>query len=1020
MILSELVLNGILHLFALQASCHGPDGRGKARKLVATYLTDYLGIVNSDQYLDLFDGFLAFYDTSTESDFLISQTSTICNNLKGHIPRTEQYAVLLRFFELVSTFDADPNDMLTCLARAAGGTFEIDSSVIADMLAFLYHPENAEKLGHNLLLVQPEAPPPGYGCKWKAFPHFSGRLTILHIEDIHTCFIISHQHAAIALNGIPVPPGSFRLLPAGAILRDDSSSALHYADIAQIFSSGRRDSDLAFTAWHVDFRFPGSDNGLHDFCFSASGGELIGVMGGSGVGKSTLISILNGTMPPQSGQIRINGLDLYTEKSTLEGVIGFVPQDDLLFDELTVYQNLFYSSRLCLANLTENDLDRRIQGILDELNQLETKDLKVGSPLEKTISGGQRKRLNIALELIREPSILFVDEPTSGLSSADSLNVMSLLKEQSNQGKLIIVIIHQPSSDIFKLFDQLWILDKGGRPIYTGNPIDALIYFRSAVWQAGTEECLCPRCGNVNPEQIFDIIEMKALDEKGYATTQRKISPSEWHARYKTSRTAADPAVDKALPAPEKVLHRPGLAGQLGIFFKRNLLTRLANKQYLGVNLLEAPLLAWIIASIARFETADGYLFGDNHNISVYFFMSVIVALFMGLSVSAEEIIRDRKILQRESFLHLSWFSYINAKTLYLALVSGLQTALYVLVGNTILEIPGFYWQTWLVLFSCSLCASMIGLNISAGFKTVVTIYIIIPLLLVPQIILGGRVVTFDDMISQHTPHNRVPLVGNLMPSRWGFEAVVVEQFMNNPYQRPYYDLKRRLSNMDYMTNYYIPELLSRIDFPFLERSDPAHKQAVGQTLELLKNEFNHLSRIEGVSPALPDNAFHPEGFSREIAGQLKSALAELRERCHRERREADESLRALDTGRRKALTDEGFLDLEKKYLNKSLERLVYNSENLDEYRIAGNSIVRVSDPLFSSQLAPWGGAPFMAGQKRIGSFLVSTFEFNLSVLWLTTCCLYAILYFHLLPRLITRIASVGKAFSRLSLTSRP
>jgi ABC transport system ATP-binding/permease protein len=1013
MILSELVLNGILHLFALQASCHGPDGRVKARKLVETYLTDYLGIVNSDQYLGLFDGFLSFYDTSTESDFLISQTSTICTNLKGHIPRTEQYGVLLRFFELVRTLEAAPNDMLTHLARAAGEAFEIDSSVIKDMLAFLYHPEDADKLGDNLLLVQPNEPSPEYRCRWKAFPHFSGRMTILHIDDIHTFFIIPHQGAAIALNGIPVPPGSFRLLPAGAILRDESSSALHYAYIAQIFTPAGRGRDLAFSAWHVDFRFPGSDNGLHDFCFSASGGELIGVMGGSGVGKSTLISILNGTMPPQSGQIRINGLDLYTEKRTLEGVIGFVPQDDLLFDELTVYQNLLYSSRLCLANLTENDLDRRILGILDELNQLETKDLKVGSPLEKTISGGQRKRLNIALELIREPSILFVDEPTSGLSSADSLNVMSLLKEQSNQGKLIIAIIHQPSSDIFKLFDQLWILDKGGRPIYTGNPIDALIYFRSAVWQAGSEECLCPRCGNVNPEQIFDIIEMKALDEKGYATNQRRISPTEWHAWYKSSRKEADPAVGKALPAPEKVLHRPGLAGQLGIFFKRNLLTRLANRQYLGVNLLEAPLLAWIIASIARFETADGYLFGENHNIPVYFFMSVIVALFMGLSVSAEEIIRDRKILQRESFLHLSWFSYVNAKTLYLALVSCLQTALYVLVGNTFLEIPDFYWQTWLVLFSCSLCASMIGLNISASFKTVVTIYIIIPLLLVPQIILGGMVVTFDDLIARHTPHNRVPLVGNLMPSRWGFEALVVEYFINNPYQRPYYDLKRRLSDIDYMTHYYIPELISRIDFPFLDRSGQKHEEAVAQSLQLLRNEFHHLSQNEGISPSLPEKAFHPEEFSREIADQLKSALAELRERCHRERREADNALRALDAGRRESLTDQGFLELEKKYRNKSLERLVYNSENLDEYRIAGNRIIRVSDPIFTSQLVPWGGAPFMAGQKRIGPLLVPAFEFNLLVLWLTTGCLYAILYFHLLPRLITRIASVGRAFSR-------
>ncbi len=117
--------------------------------------------------------------------------------------------------------------------------------------------------------------------------------------------------------------------------------------------------------------------------------------------------------------------------------------------------------------------------LLNSIGLYEAKDLKVGSPLEKTISGGQRKRLNIALELIREPSVLFVDEPTSGLSSRDSENIMDLLKELALKGKVIFVVIHQPSSDIFKMFDKLLILDLGGRPIYYGNPVDGVLYFKS-------------------------------------------------------------------------------------------------------------------------------------------------------------------------------------------------------------------------------------------------------------------------------------------------------------------------------------------------------------------------------------------------------------------------------------------------------------------------------------------------------------------------------------------------------------
>ena len=203
-----------------------------------------------------------------------------------------------------------------------------------------------------------------------------------------------------------------------------------------------------------------------------SGGQLIGILGGSGVGKSTLLNVLNGNYIPSSGKILINGFNLHIDKEKLQGIIGFVPQDDLLIEELSVFQNLYYNAKLCMANMPETELKRTVDKLLEDLDLYEIRNLTVGSPLNKFISGGQRKRLNIALELIREPMVLFVDEPTSGLSSMDSEMVMDLLKEQALKGKLVIVNIHQPSSEIYKMFDKLLILDRGGYMIYYGNPID--------------------------------------------------------------------------------------------------------------------------------------------------------------------------------------------------------------------------------------------------------------------------------------------------------------------------------------------------------------------------------------------------------------------------------------------------------------------------------------------------------------------------------------------------------------------
>ena len=151
------------------------------------------------------------------------------------------------------------------------------------------------------------------------------------------------------------------------------------------------------------------------------------------------------------------------------------------------------------------------------------RDLKVGNPLNKVISGGQRKRLNIALELIREPTILFVDEPTSGLSSVDAEVVMNMLKEQTYKGRLVIITIHQPGSDIYKMFDRIMIIDKGGYMIFYGNPTEAVIWFKTRANHANAYEDQCIACGNVNTDQLLQIIEAKVVNEYGKPTHIRRL-----------------------------------------------------------------------------------------------------------------------------------------------------------------------------------------------------------------------------------------------------------------------------------------------------------------------------------------------------------------------------------------------------------------------------------------------------------------------------------------------------------------
>jgi hypothetical protein len=189
--------------------------------------------------------------------------------------------------------------------------------------------------------------------------------------------------------------------------------------------------------------------------------------------------------------------------------------------------------------------------------------------------------------------------------------------------------------------------------------------------------------------------------------------------------------------------------------------------------------------------------------------MSIVVAMFIGLTVSAEEIFKDRLIRKREEFLNLSRFSYLTSKAVLLFILSAIQTLTFVVVGNYVLELRGMNLSFWIMLFSISCIANIIGLIISSSFNSAVTIYIIIPLLIIPQMILGGAMFSYDKlnyMIGGGMTKD-VPLIADFMPARWGYEGLVVDTYVNNEYGKAFYEIERKESICSYKQSYYIPLL---------------------------------------------------------------------------------------------------------------------------------------------------------------------------------------------------------------------
>ncbi|MCQ2165864.1 MAG: ATP-binding cassette domain-containing protein [Bacteroidales bacterium] len=948
--LNDAILSGLVNLFALLQA--GSDGdRGESELLLGSYLTHHFGLRDKRSYVNLYNDLNDFY---REIDVDKAQiVNNIASKLRPNMESGELTLILLRLMEFGSMAEGS-FDAANPLFRTIADQFGVDGELYSSFCDYIS--------GTQTDCVRKQT-----------FAGYEGEFKTLWISATNTLLFSYWGDDEILFNDVRLMKGMFQIWHKSGVAKNHKGAPIYYSGVLKAYRKDDSDS-IAFSAIDINFRFPGSNNGIHNLSTVLHSGELVAIMGGSGAGKTTLLSILNGSLKPQEGSITINGHSI--DEPEVKGLIGFVPQDDLLIEELTVYQNLYYTAKLCFDGMPEEEMGRRVMKTLSDLGLEAAKDIVVGSPLNKTISGGQRKRLNIALELIREPAVIFLDEPTSGLSSADTENVMGLLKDQTYSGKLVVANIHQPSSDVYKLFDRLLLLDLGGYPVFDGNPIDAVTYFKTAANYADAQTSTCQLCGNVNPEIVLNIISEKALDGTGKISQNRKVSPEQWHEMYLDSRPAAEK------PEPSSVTQTsqksPSPFRQMLIYLERNVKAKLSNTQYILITLLEAPVLAVICGFLTRYAPQAGYTVMDNKNMVSYFFMAVIVAIFIGMTGSAEEIIKDRALLKREKFLNLNYKSYIFSKIIFSAGVALLQTALFILVGNLLMGLHGMFLMWWVILFISSLLSSLIGLLLSQCLGSVVAIYITIPLLLIPQILLCGLVVDFSDLNGNSTTDN-VPVIGDVIPSRWAFEAVAVGTYCYNEYERPFFEVDRTRSAAFFFRESYIPELQSQLErMEFLRREG---REGADDCLLTIKNSLPRLEEATGLVYEGDFSYSSLETYFKEmdIALVLISNQLTL---------EKDRELTELIKEKGK---DE-MVALKKANCNIRLEEFVTGSAAKSAVEVVKNHIVPRAGYIFLTPVSRNGRAPFYSSEKIVGSLHIPTLFFNLAVMLIMCILLTAVL----------------------------
>jgi ABC transport system ATP-binding/permease protein len=1029
--MSEEILKALMQLFAIIAK-QDVGLSVNEREFVQNFLKQQLNESSVKEYLTLFDGFSETAKPKKEEEEetdpekikkprLTSvkdsvKTLGIAKKINKTLTQKQKVVVLVRLFELVNS-DKNFTPQRMAIIDTAAEVFNISKEEYNAISSFVIENDITGLDFSDVLFIHSDEISNQHSHFIQS-AQLNGTIIILRVKSVDLYFLRYTGDSELLLNGLPISNQRIYLFANGSVLKQPKGKPIFYTDIAAKFLSDASAINVSFSADNLGLTFPNGHIGLREINIEEQSGKMVAIMGGSGAGKTTLLNVLSGIDNPTIGQVLINGVNLHQEKELVKGIIGYIPQDDLLIEELTVFENLYYSTKLVYRDLNEEQITEKVNGVLTSLGLFHRKDLKVGSPLDKKISGGQRKRLNIGLELIREPAVLFVDEPTSGLSSRDSENVMELLRELAVRGKLIFVVIHQPSSEIYKMFDNVIILDEGGYQIYYGNPVEAVIYFKKIDNQINSDIGECPRCGNVNPETIFTIIESRIVDEYGRTTSTRKVLPEEWAHHYKENKKILkDQQVFDPLPDAFK---KPNWINQLKIFFSRDLFSKLANTQYMVLNLLEAPILAFLLAYIIRYiddPTSNIYIFRDNENIMPYLFMCTIVALFVGLIVSAEEIYKDRKILKRESFLNLSRSSYLFSKLSILFIISAIQAAMFVLVGNSILGIKGMYFEYWLIFFSLSTLANVLGLNISAAFNSAVTIYILIPFLIIPQMVLTGAMFSFDK-INRNIGGGRekVPIIAEVMPSRWAFEALIVNQFVNNPYEKQFYELRKLESIFNYKNVYYLPELRGYVDN---YRSKYMAKDSIlisDDNIALIYNEINkennsafaqhHKIIFENIDKI---NAID---FNIDLANEILTYLNKLQEfyrlSFNKINENVDQKISTMVNSAEKQAAYQQFYD---DNFNTYLSRFAKNSMAPLPLVRLGNRLVQKIDPVYldpqDRRLLSFR-SHFLSPNKNMFGSLISTFYFNVMVIWFFTILAYVALYYNALSRLLSKLEQIG------------
>ena len=528
---------------------------------------------------------------------------------------------------------------------------------------------------------------------------------------------------------------------------------------------------------------------LDGISFALPGNELLAVVGPSGAGKSTLLKALTGEQKAQKGQVLFDGLDVYSHYAVMRNRIGVVPQNDVVHADLTVRQTLQYAAELRFAkDVSKKERAERIAEVLEDLDLTEHVSKRV-----KKLSGGQRKRVSTAIELLTKPGLLFLDEPTSGLDPQLDRDVMDLLASLAHgtrpgdTGRTVMVVTHNENH--IDRADKVLILAAGGKPVYFGPPRDVIPYFEqrlAEIYQGGRLITRAPQGGFADPTEITGFADVYALIRNHTPELRTRLEAT----MPSTRPGGARPSSDKSNRTPPKAPSQTALR-QVSMLVRRHLRIIAADPSYL-VFMLVLPIIMGLLTKAISgdfgFTVPDLDLTAltpaevqNKHTNQALQLLVVLItgAAFAGMSVTIRELVGERDVFLREKAVGLRPGAYLTAKTIVLALVATVQTALMMGVAFAINKPPTdalvlksapleLSMCCWLTAFACGL----MGLMVSAFVSSSAQVMPVLVVAIMGQIVMAGGLIDISGKVVFEQ-------LAWFMPSRWGYAMAASTLDMN-------------------------------------------------------------------------------------------------------------------------------------------------------------------------------------------------------------------------------------------------